>query len=76
MKVNADIERIENGFIVTTVANGLYSKSYYRTLREFINMTIGEMMDDQDLMFKEHETEGEKRTLQFSFTDVTTVGRS
>jgi len=66
MNLELEIERIENGFIVTEDGR----RRYYDSMRKLVDCKIGESMDDADRYFKEHDAVGETRKLTFSVSAV------
>lgn len=65
--IDVEIERIENGFIIT---NGENRKQYYSSMREFCNYHICEIIDKADKDFREHDSYGEKIRLIFAMRDT------
>ena len=66
MFLEIEIERIENGFIVTEDGR----RRYYESMRNLVDCKIGEAMDGADRYFKEHDAAGAKRRLTFSVSEV------
>ena len=66
MNLELEIERIENGFIVTENRK----RRYYACMRDLVDCKIGEAMDDADRYFIEHDAVGEIRKLSFSVIAV------
>lgn len=67
MNIDVEIERIENGFIVTDRNN---RKKFFSTMRQFVDCQICAAIDCADEYFCEHDLYGAKRRLIFAVTIV------
>ena len=69
MEIDVQIERIDNGFIVTA-NDSTKSKRFYPSMEAFAESQIIEPLRDADKYFKEHAACGELRKLTLRIDDV------